>query len=362
MPLGKRKVEKFRRDLLSWYDINRRVLPWRALPGKKPNPYHVWLSEVMLQQTTVPAVIPYFLKFTKKWPKVADLASAPANEIMENWAGLGYYARARNLHKCAITVANDHKGKFPQTQDGLIELAGIGDYTSNAIAAIAFNRPANVVDGNVERVMARIFAVTQPVPDSKTLLKSLAGVMAEGEQARPGDYAQALMDLGATVCTPTSPKCLICPVSKQCEGRNQGIQAALPTRKSKAVKPQRHGHIYWVRDAKGRVLFERRPEKGLLAATIGLPTSEWVEKGSKSPHLAFLANPKMLKAVEVRHSFTHFDLTLSGAEVSWSNHLPATMDRYFWVERDEIENLGIPTVFKKAVKLFNSLFVQMDKK
>lgn len=362
MPLGTRKVEKFRRDLLKWYDAHRRVLPWRALPGKKANPYYVWLSEIMLQQTTVPAVIPYFLKFTQKWPKVSDLAAAPAEEIMENWAGLGYYARARNLHKCSIIIANDHGDKFPKTQNELNKLPGIGDYTSNAIAAIAFNQPANVVDGNVERVMARIFAVTEPVPDSKPLLKSLAGVMAEGELDRPGDYAQALMDLGATVCTPSSPKCMICPVSKQCEGRNQGIQDTLPARKAKAAKPQRQGHVYWVTDSRGRVLFERRPEKGLLAATIGLPTSEWVEKGGKAAHLAFLPNPRPLKSIEVRHVFTHFDLTLSGAEVSWPDHDPATLAGYFWVEREKIETLGIPTVFKKAVKLFNSLFVQTDKK
>lgn len=351
MPVGKRKVEKFRRELLNWYDLNRRVLPWRALPGKRANPYHVWLSEVMLQQTTVPAVIPYFLKFTQKWPTVKDLAAADANDVMENWAGLGYYARARNLHKCAITVAQNYKGKFPSEQEGLIELPGIGDYTSNAIAAIAFNNPANVVDGNVERVMARIYAVSEPVPDSKPLLKSLAGVLAEGEIDRPGDYAQALMDLGATVCTPSSPKCMLCPVSKQCEGRRLGIQGSLPARKAKGVKPQKHGYVYWVTDEKGRVLFERRPEKGMLAGTMGLPTSIWVEKGQKTTHLPF-KSPKISKSIKVLHSFTHFDLELTGVEVSWRDHHPAIMDGYIWLERKEAEKLGIPTLFKKAVKLF----------
>ncbi len=351
MPLGQKKVERFRADLLAWYDAHRRVLPWRALPGKKSDPYHVWLSEVMLQQTTVPAVIPYFLKFIQKWPNVKDLAKAKAEDVMENWAGLGYYARARNLHKCAIAVANDYKGKFPDTQDGLIELPGIGDYTSNAIAAIAFNQPANVVDGNVERVIARIYAVTEPVPDSKPLLKSLAGVMAEGEIDRPGDYAQALMDLGATICTPSSPKCMICPVRKQCEGRNLGIQDALPARKAKGEKPQKHGFVYWVTDANGRVLFERRPEKGMLGSTVGLPTSGWVEKGKNRSHLGFPA-PKIRQSVLVKHSFTHFDLELTGAEVSWQDHDDATMGGYFWVERESVEKLGIPTLFKKAVKLF----------
>lgn len=362
MPVGDQKVERFRADLLGWYDAHRRVLPWRALPGRKPNPYHVWLSEVMLQQTTVPAVIPYFLKFTKKWPKVADLAAAPADEVMENWAGLGYYARARNLHKCAQVIANEYKSKFPQIQSGLIALPGIGDYTSNAIAAIAFNRPANVVDGNVERVMARVFAVTEPIPASKPLLKSLASVMAEGEVDRPGDYAQALMDLGATICTPTSPKCVMCPVSKQCEGRNLGIQAQLPARLAKAPKPQKHGYIYWVSDKQGRILFERRAEKGMLAGTVGLPTSIWLEKGQKLAHPDFLPRPKMRENIEVRHSFTHFDLHLTGAEVSWPDHHPATMAGYFWVEYKDIETLGIPTVFKKGVKLFHSGFVLKDKK
>ncbi len=351
MPVGARKVEKFRTDLLDWYDLHRRVLPWRALPGKKANPYHVWLSEVMLQQTTVPAVIPYFLKFTQKWPKVSDLAAADANDVMENWAGLGYYARARNLHKCAIEVTQNHKGKFPGTQENLIELPGIGDYTANAIAAIAFNKPANVVDGNVERVMARIYAVTDPVPDSKPLLKSLAGVLAEGEIDRPGDYAQALMDLGATVCTPSSPKCMICPVNKQCEGRRLGIQDSLPARKAKAAKPQKHGYVYWVTDKAGRVLFERRPEKGMLAGTMGLPTSQWVEKGQECSHLPF-KSPKIAKSVKVLHSFTHFDLELTGVEVSWGDHHPAIMDGYIWVERHKAEKLSVPTLFKKAVKLF----------
>lgn len=352
MPTGPAKVEEFRKKLLAWYDRHRRVLPWRALPGREADPYHVWLSEVMLQQTTVPAVIPYFQKFLQKWPKIADLAAADAEDIMQNWAGLGYYARARNLHKCSKVVSEDLKGVFPDTQGELVKLPGIGDYTSAAITAIAFNKPANVVDGNVERVMARVFAVTDPVPDSKPMLKSLAGVMAEGETERPGDYAQALMDLGATVCTPSSPKCMICPVRDHCEGRRIGIAASLPARKAKTAKPQKHGFVYWVTDPKGRVLFERRPEKGMLGSTIGLPTSEWVEKTTDKvhlPHFSASEKPNIL----VKHSFTHFDLDLHGAEASWDHHDPATISGYFWVEREKVQDLGVPTLFKKAVKLFS---------
>jgi len=352
MPLDNREVEDFRKHLLGWYDQHRRILPWRALPGKTADPYHVWLSEVMLQQTTVPAVIPYFLKFLEKWPTVKQLAKAEAEDVMQNWAGLGYYARARNLYKCAQVVANDLDGKFPNTQETLRDLPGIGDYTSAAIAAIAFNRPANVVDGNVERVMARIYAVTEPVPDSKPLLKSLAGVMADGEDARPGDYAQALMDLGATVCTPSSPKCMICPVREFCEGHRLGLQETLPARKEKGAKPQKHGYVYWVTNKQGHVLFERRPEKGMLGSTIGLPTSGWVETTQKREHLDFSA-PRERKNILVKHSFTHFDLELQGTEANWDHHDPATMGGYFWVEPENIGKLGVPTLFKKAVKLFH---------
>ncbi|PZO87556.1 MAG: A/G-specific adenine glycosylase [Micavibrio aeruginosavorus] len=345
------KVEEFRGELLAWYDRHRRVLPWRALPGVTADPYHVWLSEIMLQQTTVPAVIPYFLKFLQKWPRVGDLAAADAEDVMQNWAGLGYYARARNLHKCAKYVAEHLGGKFPDTVEGLKELPGVGDYTAAAIASIAFNKPANVVDGNVERVMARVFAVTEPVPDSKPELKRLAALMAEGETSRPGDYAQALMDLGATVCTPSSPKCMICPVSGHCKGRELGIAATLPRRKEKPLKPQKHGYIYWVTDAKGRVLFEKRGEKGMLAGTIGLPTSNWVEKDIDLTHLPFTLEADGSRVL-VRHSFTHFDLELKGATLQYKGDKAPAGGDYFWVEGHDAASIGIPTVFKKALKQF----------
>jgi A/G-specific adenine glycosylase len=280
------------------------------------------------------------------------LAKADAEDVMQNWAGLGYYARARNLYKCAQFVANDLGGVFPSTKHELIELPGVGDYTSAAITAIAFNKPANVVDGNVERVMSRIHAVKDPVPDSKPLLKSLAGVMAEGEIDRPGDYAQALMDLGATICTPSSPKCMMCPVIEHCEGRRQGIQEALPARRAKGIKPRKHGYVYWITDSADRVLFERRPEKGMLGSTIGLPTSTWTEVTQEREHLRG-PKPIVRPNILIRHSFTHFDLELLGAEASWDDHDPATMEGYFWVERDNLKSVGIPTLFKKAVKLFS---------
>jgi A/G-specific adenine glycosylase len=351
MTAESKNVEHFRAELLSWYDRHRRVLPWRAAAGQTPDPYHVWLSEIMLQQTTVPAVIPYFGKFLTKWPQVQDLAAAPAEDVMQAWAGLGYYARARNLHKCAKFVTEELGGTFPDNQEHLKELPGVGDYTSAAIAAIAFNKPANVVDGNVERVMARVFAVTDPVPDSKPQLKKLAAVMAEGEAARSGDYAQALMDLGATVCTPSSPKCMICPVRDHCDGYKEGIAAELPRRKAKGAKPQKHGYVYWVSDPEGRILFERRAEKGMLGGTIGLPTSPWVDKAMEKTHLPFILLGKE-SGVRVLHSFTHFDLDLQGVSLELPENQPVSGGDYFWVPAQEAAKLGIPTLFKKAVKQF----------
>ncbi len=342
------KVEDFRKHLLKWYDKHRRVLPWRAPAGTSAEPYHVWLSEIMLQQTTVPAVIPYFFKFLERWPTVHDLAKADNQDIMQAWAGLGYYARARNLHKCAKYVSEELGGNFPATIDKLKELKGVGDYTSAAIAAIAFNKPANVVDGNVERVMARIFAITEPVPDSKPALKKLAGEVAQGEVKRPGDYAQALMDIGATICTPSSPKCMICPVIDFCSAQKKGIQASLPARKEKAKKPQKHGYVYWIKNKKGHVLFERRGEKGMLGGTVGLPTSEWVEKAIEKSHLPL--NLKLKESsVLVRHSFTHFDLELTGCTAILDKK---EEENFFWVPEKEAVNLGIPTLFKKALRQF----------
>lgn len=305
----------------------------------------------MAQQTTIPAVLPYFMKFTAKWPTVHDLAAASADEVMQNWAGLGYYARARNLHKCAKYVSEQLGGKFPDNQEDLKTLPGIGDYTANAIASIAFNKPANVVDANVERVMARIFAITEPLPDSKPHLKALASEISKDEKKRPGDYAQSVMELGALVCTPTSPKCMICPVSDFCAAKAQGIAADLPTRKVKSAKPQKHGYIYWVTAPDGRILFERRGEKGMLGGTIGLPTSPWLETSLNKQHLPTINKGKPSK-VMIRHGFTHFDLELHGFAVIMKDTDIPEGGNYFWATRDEAAKLGIPTLFKKALKQF----------
>lgn len=336
---------------MKWYDAHRRVLPWRALKGVTPDPYHVWLSEIMLQQTTVPAVIPYFLKFLKLWPDVHALAAADSDAVMQNWAGLGYYARARNLHKCAKTISHDYVGVFPDTVHDLKKLPGIGDYTAAAITAIAFNKPANVVDGNVERVMARIFNVQEPVPDSKPLLKELAKSMADTEKNRAGDYAQSLMDLGATICTPQSPKCGACPVKAHCDGLKAGEPEKLPIRKAKGIKPQKHGYVYWITNENNEILFERRVEKGMLGGTIGLPTSPWVEKDTKKPHLPIKMTPKPTR-IKVMHSFTHFDLELVGVKARLEKSMASFDKDYFWVTIDKAGELGLPTLFKKAFKQF----------
>lgn len=341
----KLNINNFRKNILDWYDKHQRALPWRAVVGQTPDPYHVWLSEIMLQQTTVVTVAPYFKKFLTKWPSIHDLAEAGRDEVMHEWAGLGYYARARNLHKCAIEVSENLGGIFPQDQVGLEKLSGIGGYTSAAIRAIAFNKPANVVDGNIERVMARIHAVREPMPDSKPQLKALAGDFANGRTDRPGDYAQALMDLGATICTPKPPKCGLCPVRDMCEGRALGIAAELPAKKAKALKPQKHGNVYWIQNDKNEILFERRLEMEMLGGMLGLPTSEWAL--TKPTALKEHKNTKQI----IKHSFTHFDLTLSiYTKIHKKGEILPEKDP-IWVSLSRIEELGLPTLFSKVVKL-----------
>lgn len=350
MPPGKGEVNAFRKALLGWYDKNRRVLPWRALPGQTADPYRVWLSEVMLQQTVVAAVIPYFLKFVEKWPDVHNLASAPAEEVMAAWAGLGYYARARNLHRCAKEVSA-RGGAFPSSSDELRDLPGIGDYTSAAVAAIAFDKPATVVDGNVERVVARYFKITEPLPVSKKTIRQYAGYLSECRTDRPGDFAQGMMDLGATICTPQSPRCGLCPLRKHCAGKD--IAEELPVRAAKGKKPYRYGHIYWISDGRGRVLLERRPDKGLLAATVGFPTSEWME-GKSPAHLSgvkkHLKSLMPQKSLKVFHSFTHFDLELQGWRIA-VNNIDFVEIKGFSVHESAVARTAMPTLFKKFSRL-----------
>ncbi|MFN3276956.1 MAG: A/G-specific adenine glycosylase [Paracoccus hibiscisoli] len=289
-------------DLLDWYDRHARTLPWRVPPGGAPaDPYRVWLSEVMLQQTTVAAVKAYFLRFTALWPTVQALAGADDAAVMAEWAGLGYYARARNLLACARAVTA--MGGFPDSRAGLQALPGIGAYTSAAIAAIAFGRPETVVDGNVERVISRLCAVQTPLPRAKPELVTLAETLTP--DTRPGDYAQAMMDLGATICTPRSPACVICPLQAVCDARAQGIAAELPRKTPKPAKPLRQGTVWLARQG-GALLLEHRPPQGLLGGVLAFPSAGWDGRDLPPPGPA---DWRDLGAV--RHVFTHFTLDLT---------------------------------------------------
>ncbi len=285
-------------SLLRWYDRHRRRLPWRALPGKVPDPYHVWLSEIMLQQTTVVAVIPYYERFVTRFPTIEALAAAPLDDVLSAWAGLGYYARARNLHACALAVVT--AGGFPRDLAGLGALPGIGEYTARAVGAIAFDIPAVPVDGNVERVVARLFRVVEQLPAAKPALRRLADRLGTDPHAvaRPGDFAQALFDLGATICTPKSPDCPRCPWRAHCRAHEQGIAASLPARAKKPERPRRTGTAYVLLDADNNVLLLRRPPTGLLGGMLALPESPPVKAAWRD-------------AGAVEHVFTHFTLTLS---------------------------------------------------
>jgi A/G-specific adenine glycosylase len=337
-----------RSALLAWYDANARDLPWRVGPadharGVRADPYRVWLSEVMLQQTTVPHATPYFLKFLQRWPTVTDLAAAPDEAIMGAWAGLGYYARARNLLACARAVAQQHGGVFPDTEEGLRALPGVGAYTAAAVAAIAFDRPANVVDGNVERVTARLYAVEAPLPDAKPALKALAeGLVADD---RPGDWAQALMDLGATVCRPKAPLCDRCPLSAGCEALASGAPETYPRRTRKADRPRRYGAAYMLMCGSDVALVQR-PPKGLLGGMLGLPTSDWRAGPLDAPE-AVAAAPapgdwRHVGAIE--HVFTHFALTLE----IWRCDGGAVFADAIWTPAN---GLGVlPSVFLKAAR------------
>jgi A/G-specific adenine glycosylase len=345
--------EDFAPLLLTWYDRHARSMPWRVPPearraGERPDPYLVWLSEVMLQQTTVAAVRDYFRRFTGRWPTVDALAAAEDAEVMAEWAGLGYYARARNLLKCARTVVADHGGSFPACRDGLMALPGIGPYTAAAIAAIAHDEPAVVVDGNVERVMARLFRVEIPMPAAKPRLVELAARLTP--QDRPGDYAQAVMDLGATICTPRKPACGICPWSGPCAARAAGVQADLPRKAEKAAKPVRQGRLWMARREDGAWLLERRPERGLLGGMLGWPGDGWDGAGGPAP---VVADWLRLGPV-VRHTFTHFhlELALDLAEVP----VQAEPLRGQFLPWDAFRPADLPTVMRKAFDLASGAF------
>ena len=337
-------ASRMSRRLLAWYDRHRRRLPWRAGPGERPDPYRVWLSEIMLQQTTVVAVGPYFEAFLARWPRIEDLAAAQLDEVLHAWQGLGYYARARNLHRCAQVVATTHRGRFPDTEAGLADLPGVGPYTAAAIAAIAFDRKATPVDGNIERVVARLFTLTAPLPASKPELRRLAGTLTPATRA--GDFAQAMMDLGATICLPGRPKCMLCPLAEDCRGRAEGIAPDLPARSPKRLRPLRHGVAFWAVRRDGAVLLRRRPERGLLGGMMEFPSTDWRaepwDDGEAERHVPAAGRWRRLPGL-VRHGFTHFELELTVLAGRVAARAPGT-----WCAIDRLSEMALPTLMKKV--------------
>jgi A/G-specific adenine glycosylase len=337
-------------SLLAWYDRHRRRLPWRAERGETPDPYRVWLSEIMLQQTTVQAVAPYFVTFLERWPTVADLAAASLDDVLTEWAGLGYYARARNLHACARAVSAEHGGRFPDSAEELARLPGIGAYTAGAIAAIAFNQRAAAVDGNAERVLARMFDVRTPLPQAKAELRQRAEELVP--DARPGDFAQALMDLGATVCTPAKPRCLDCPWREPCRARAAGDPEALPMKAARAAKPLRRGVAFWAMREDGALLLRRRPERGLLGGMAEVPSTEWRKQGwTTEEALAsapFAAEWRALTGGVV-HVFTHFRLELAVLAARAPADLQSSDDCY-WCPVERLGKEPLPSLMRKVVE------------
>jgi A/G-specific adenine glycosylase len=336
-------------SLLTWYDRHRRSLPWRAAPGETADPYHVWLSEIMLQQTTVAATISYYEKFLIRFPTIRSLAAAPLEDVLAAWAGLGYYARARNLHACARAVVA--AGGFPRDPAGLRALPGIGGYTAAAIAAIAFGVPAVPVDGNVERVVARLFAVDEQLPKAKPLLRDLAARLGghPAARARPSDFAQALFDLGAMVCTPATPACALCPWMSDCAGRRAGIAAKLPRKAAKRERPLRHGVHFWLTDRDGNVLLRRRQQNGLLGGMAELPGTEWRPTPWDTGEALALApmDVRWREAGEVRHGFTHFELTLR----LYAAQVPRIDAHGFQRSIAALANEALPSVMRKCVRM-----------
>lgn len=338
-------------ELLEWYDIHARTMPWRVGPtdkkaGRRPDPYAVWMSEIMLQQTTVAAVTAYFKRFIERWPTVADLAAADDADVMGEWAGLGYYARARNLLKCARTIVAEHDGSFPADHAALLKLPGVGPYTAAAIASIAFDLRHVVVDGNVERVMARMFDEHTALPAAKPILTDHADRLTPKD--RPGDHAQAVMDLGATICTPKSPACGICPWRAPCKARAAGTAQELPRKAPKKTKPIRHGTVYLAQRSDGAWLVETRPDKGLLGGMMGWPGSDWVDVSEPRPTLAPIETDWIKLNAEVRHTFTHFHLILDVMVAQVPDTEP---DRGYFLPKDRFRPSDLPTVMRKAFDL-----------
>jgi len=338
--------------LLAWYDRHHRDLPWRVTPGQQragvaADPYRVWLSEIMLQQTTVEAVKPYFRDFTARWPTVAALAASESDDIMKAWAGLGYYSRARNLKKCADVVAAEHGGLFPDNHDGLLSLPGIGPYTAAAIAAIAFNRPEPVVDGNVERVVSRLERIETPLPAAKPEIRAAVARMLSTE--RPGDFAQAMMDLGATICTPRRPACILCPLKDGCAALAAGDPELFPVKAAKKGVPLRRGAAFVAVDPQGCVLLRKRPESGLLGGMAEVPTTAWTARQDGATDRTAAPFPAKWRAMgTVRHVFTHFALDLDVFRADGvTMQAPAGA---WWSPPDELAGEALPTVMKRAIE------------
>ena len=343
--------------LLEWYDRHRRVLPWRPPAGQRPDPYAVWLSEIMLQQTTVKAVGPYFQKFLARWPDVTELARASLDDVLRMWAGLGYYSRARNLHACAVAVLRDHQGVFPDTEEGLRSLPGIGPYTAAAIAAIAFDRRTMPVDGNIERVVSRLFAVEEALPQAKPVIQKLAATLlgpsrAGDETSRAGDSAQALMDLGASICTPKKPACSLCPVDDGCVARSRGDQESFPRKAPKKTGELRRGAAFVVTRG-AELLVRTRPEKGLLGGMTEVPGSDW--RAAQADAAALKQAPKLngvtrwhRKVGAVTHVFTHFplELVVYTARVPARARAPTGMR---WVPIATLDHEALPNLMRKVI-------------
>src|SRR5712672_38421 len=349
-------------SLLAWYDRHRRRLPWRALPGEPSDAYRVWLSEIMLQQTTVKAVGPYFEKFMARWPDVASLGRSSLDDVLRMWAGLGYYSRARNLHACAVTVLRDHGGVFPDTEQGLQALPGIGPYTAAAIAAIAFGRRTMPVDGNIERVVSRLFAVEEPLPQAKPLIKQLATTLlacagdeksrAGDEESRAGDSAQALMDLGSSICTPKKPACALCPLNDDCVGRARGDQETFPRKAAKKTGALRRGAAFVITRG-DELLVRTRLERGLLGGMTEVPGSDWL---AAQDDKAALKRAPTLKGVSrwhrkagvITHVFTHFPLELAvyTATVPARARPPEGMR---WVPIATLRDEALPNLMRKGI-------------
>ena len=344
------QAARIRASLLAWYDAHRRDLPWRAKSGARVDPYAVWLSEIMLQQTTVATVGPYFGNFKAQWPTVGDMAAGSLDDILVAWQGLGYYARARNLYKCAGVVVSEHGGVFPETEDELRKLPGIGPYTAAAIASIAFDQPCVPVDGNIERVTARLYDIDIPLPKGKKDIHAAAQSFIS--KYRPGDFAQAMMDLGSGVCAPRSPKCEICPLNTDCQAYKMGNPARLPVKAPKKVRPERCCVVFWLENADGDVLMQKRPETGLLGGMTGFVSTSWREGAWPEQTEIETASPLSIEWAEIPgeavHVFTHFRLTMR--VLKGKAQKGANVDG-FWVAPTLFAEHALPTVMKKVIKL-----------